>query len=441
MERTSPARATLLVTSLFIGGLIAGALTGVAAVARAQDPYMHLDLFARVLTTIERDYVDEVSSEELVNAAIDGMVDHLDRQSRWLSAEQLRDLKEDTRGNTTTLGVEIVADDSGITITRVLPGSPALRDGLAPGDRILELDGTPLVGLDVNAVRSAMEGPRGAHAVLTVMREGWEAPQRIETHRDRIHVASVEGAVFDRIVYVRLVQFQEGAGYELKQELESRIVEAGGRKAARGVVLDLRDNPGGLLTEAVAVADLFLDEGLIVSTRGRDEPLEDGEEHHAKSGGIAEHLPVVVLINGMSASASEIVAAAMQETGRGTLIGQQTWGKGTVQQVYRHAGQTALKLTVGRYYTPSGAPVAKRSGRKPDIEVRPPALPTATEALRQKLSTIDIDATDRATLTELVAALPPEEAEEEPIAWSLSPELRLQQDPVMQAALEHLISR
>lgn len=439
MERTPPARATLMVTSLFLGGLLAGALTGVAAVARAQDPYAHLDLFARVLTTIERDYVDEVTPDELVNAAIDGMVDHLDRQSRWLSADQLRSLQQDTEGATTSLGVEIAADDAGITITRVLPGSPALRDGLAPGDRILELDGKPLAGLDVTAVRSAMEGPRGEGAVLTVIRDGWEQPQQIETQRDRVHVPSVEGAQLGGAAYVRLMQFQEGAAYELEQEFERLAKRAGGARKLDGLVLDLRDNPGGLLTEAVAVSDLFLDEGVIVSTRGRLD-TEPSEAHLARPGGFGPDLPVVVLINGMSASASEIVAAALQETGRGTLVGEQTWGKGTVQQVYRpnHQDQTALKLTVGRYYTPSGAPVADRDGRRPDIEIPSPRRPTATQALKDHVETLEIGSDDRAELVALIEQLPEEDAEPMPIAWDLSPRERAEQDPQLKAALDLL---
>ena len=202
----------------------------------------------------------------------------------------------------------------------------------------------------------------------------------------------------------------------------------------RGLVLDLRDNPGGLLTEAVAVSDLFLDEGLIVSTRGRHED-EAGEAHHATSGGFSQDLEVVVLVNGMSASASEIVAAALQETGRGTLVGTHTYGKGTVQQVYRHAGQTALKLTVGRYYTPSGEPVAAREGRKPDIVVEAPTEGSAVAALRATLDEVEMDDEQRASIDALIGDLHEPDRESLPIAWSVPAAERVAHDPQMQAAL------
>lgn len=442
MKTTSPARATLMVTSLFLGGLIAGSLTGAAAVARAQDPYAHLDLFARVLTTIERDYVDQVSADELVDAAIEGMVRRLDRQSRWLSAEQLEHLQEDTQGAATSLGVEITPTDEGVTVTKVLPGSPALRDGLAPGDKILELDGVSLAGLELDAVKSAMEGPRGKGATLTILREGWEEPQKIQTKRDRIHVPSVETALFEqageKLAYVRLVQFQEGAAYELEQGFEALARQAGGARKLDGLILDLRDNPGGLLAEAVAVSDLFLDDGPIVSTRGRT-GADDAEVHQARPGGFHQNLAVVVLVNGMSASASEIVAAALQETGRGTLVGERTYGKGTVQQVYRHqAGKAALKLTVGRYYTPSGEPVADREGRMPDIQVPARTAATAVDALKQALTDLEVDDEKRAELEALVAALPEPDTEALPIPWDKPPAERLALDPQLQAAVSQL---
>lgn len=437
VEHTSPTRATLLVTSLALGGVLAGAMIGVAAVARAQDPYAHLDLFARVLTTIERDYVDDISAGDLVNAAIDGMVRRLDRQSRWLSSTQLEELQDQAEGATISVGVELAPASDGVTVVRVLPGSPALRDGLAPGDRILELDGKPLAGLDVSAVRTALEGPRGKEAVLTVIRPGWETPQTIETRRDKIHVPNATGALVQGVAYLRLRQFHEGAAFELEQELNRLIAEAGGIANVPGLVLDLRDNPGGLLTEAVAVADLFLADGLIVSTRGRSGG-EEGEVHQARAGGVAESVPVVVLINGMSASASEIVAAALQERGRATLIGERTWGKGTVQQVYRH-GDTALKLTVGRYYTPSGQPVADREGRPPDQQVRQPVVPTARDALVARLAALELAEEERAEITALLEALPVEEPHYAPIPWDMAPAERGPADPPLQAALEALV--
>ncbi|MEQ1505570.1 MAG: S41 family peptidase [Myxococcota bacterium] len=442
IQRSGKSHATLVATGLFVGGLLCGALAGRAAVARAQDPYAHLDLFARVLTTIQQDYVDPLPTEVLVEAAIRGMIEELDNQSRWLDAEQLQDLRDDAEGTTTGLGIEVAPSDNGVEIVRVLPDSPAQRDGLAEGDRILSVDGTTLAGLDLGTIRRQFSGTRGESTELTVLRSGWEQPRTIATIRDKVHRECVSGAVLPGgLVYTRITQFQEGTAADLYAEVE-HLVGDRGLDALDGLIVDLRDNPGGLLTEAVAVSDLFLDDGVIVSTRGR----EGGEEevHRATVGGFPAALPVVVLINGMSASASEIVAGALQDTSRGVLVGERSYGKGTVQQVYLHAtpDDAALKLTVGRYYTPSGAPVAAAEGRLPDVVVAYPRPPTSLDDLRTRIGGLTIDDAERSELLRLVEAAADEpELRRAQIPWDDPLERRLATDPQLRAAVEALAAR
>jgi carboxyl-terminal processing protease len=437
MRRESPAYATLFSTGLFVAGIVTGAVTGRAAVARAQDPYAHLDLFARVLTTIEQDYIDQVSSDELVEAAIRGMIGRLDHQSRWLDSEQLESLRDDAEGTTTGIGIEVATDGEGVHIVKVEPDSPAARDGLAAGDKILEVDGQALAGLDPDAIRERFDGDRGQAAELTVIRPGWQSPQTIQTVRDKVHRDSVTGALLAaRIAYVRLAQFQEGAADDLEAEVEHLAKPVGGVGALGGLILDLRDDPGGLLSEAVAVSDLFLDQGPIVSTRGRDGAHE--EIHRATVGGFPPELKVVVLVNGMSASASEIVAGALQDTHRAELVGEHTYGKGTVQQVYLHATpeDAALKLTVGRYYTPSGQPVAPETGRLPDHVVPYPRPLTAADRLRAEIASLQVDEAERTELLGLVdEAVPAQDPPRAHIPWDEPVAQRADSDPQLQAAL------
>jgi carboxyl-terminal processing protease len=443
MYRPSSTRAALVVSALFVSGLGGGMVTGVAAIARAQDPYTGLDRFARVLTVIEREYVDPTETPTLVDAAIEGMVDALDPQSRWLSADEVTSLREDTAGETTGIGVELRPAEGGVAIDRVLPGSPAERDGLQPGDRIVAIDGEPVAGLAMDDILERFHRERGVAARLAIQRPGWDAPHEVATTHDRIAITAVEGALLaDDIGYVRLVQFQEGAARDLGAEIHLLEGQAGGRLA--GLLLDLRDNPGGLLSEAVAVSDLFLESGPIVSTRGRAE-LRDleappKEAWEATPGGWPR-LPVVVVVNGGSASASEIVAAALQDSRRARLVGTRTYGKGTIQQLYRHTDGSAIKLTVGRYFTASGEPVADRQGRAPDIEV-PWNLDRDPRArLVARLRTASIPEDERAALLSLADEIPAPDPEPVDIAWDRPPAERLAGDPQVQAAVAALRGR
>ena len=450
MQRSSPTHATFFAGALFASGLLCGALAGRAAVARAQDPYAHLDLFARIFTTIQRDYVESIPPDALVSAAIRGMVDELDSQSRWLDPNQLQDLRDDAAGNTVGLGIEVSSALDGVEIVSVIPDSPASRDGLAPGDRVLAIDGQALSGMQLEEIRERMGGERGSTTEITVLRQGWEAPRTISTVRDKVHRASASGHRVGKSVYVRLGQFQEGSGADLFAEVEHLAAPIGGLDSLDGLVLDLRDNPGGLLSEAVAVSDLFLDEGVIVSTKGR--ARDEDEILRATIGGFPTTLRLVVLVNGMSASASEIVAGAVQDTGRGILVGERTYGKGTVQQVYLHdtlgpqpsdlavdvLSEAALKLTVGRYFTPSGAPVAAEEGRTPDRVVPFPRAASVKDQLRTKIGASVPDEAQRAELLSLVESLPTPPEGRAQIPWDEPFESRLKTDPQLVAAFEAL---
>lgn len=428
---TGPAtRATVTVFSLFTAGLLAGAWTGSLAAERARDPYAPLDTLARVMGIIQTTWVDEISTDELVQAAIDGMVDHLDPHSAWLSSDAWRGLQQETHGSYTGIGVEVRLTDEGARITRVLPGSPASRDGLTVGDLILTVDGRPLRAADLSDAQSALLGPRGERATLEVLRDGWQAPRTLATVRDEVQPPIVVTDIDHHVAYARITQFAEGAAAELGAALD-RLDSSPGYDA---LVLDLRDDPGGLLREAVDTVDLFLDGGVIVSTWGR--MASERRTYEATPGAIT--VPVVVLVNGLSASASEIVAGAFQDTGRGTLVGTRTYGKGSVQTVFEYRDGSALKLTIGRYYTPSGEPVAPRDGRVPDVVVPWPDPPGPAAALRARIGALDVADDDRAELLALVDALPPVEvrARRSPIPWEGTIAERLPFDPQLSTAMD-----
>ncbi|MBX2800308.1 MAG: PDZ domain-containing protein [Myxococcales bacterium] len=441
--RQSPSRATFLVTGLVVMGLLSGAWIGRVALERIHAPYASVALVARVLAAIEADYVEPVPTEELVDAAIEGMVDHLDSQSRWLDHSQLRALRNDPDAAPASgLGLDIAPSDSGVRVVRVVEGSPAARTGVIPGDRILQVDGQDLQGLPLHEVEQTFHGAQGPHgATLTVLREGWTSPRRLRTaQQQRPATAGVRAELLPSgIAYARLAHFQQGAAEALLAEVERVASGVGGVPSLSGLVVDVRDNPGGLLAEAVAVVDLFLDEGVIVRTRNR--AADDQETHLATPGGFPTSLPTVVLINGMSASASEILAGALQDTNRGILVGERTYGKGTVQKLYLHRDSphpSALKLTVGRYYTPSGAPVAPSEGRVPDIEVTLAPPPGPRTKLERRIAALALEEADRVELQALVAQLPKDRPRSAAIAWDLPVEERLERDPQLARAISVL---
>ncbi|MEN0062913.1 MAG: S41 family peptidase [Myxococcota bacterium] len=436
MSRVLPTYATLFTTGWFVGGLLAGALAGRALLERWSGPYDDLAPLARVVGTVEAEYIEPIERDALVEAAIHGVLDRLDPQSRWLGPKQLRALRDDAEGTTSSLGIEVKPHKDGVAVTRVVEGSPASEKGLTTGDRILEVDGRTLAGMALTDVQRHLDDGTSPRARLTVLRDGWANPRTIETERDRLPRNVVTTSVLDQqVIYARLIQFQDGSANELYAALVGQARHLGGFDKTTGVVLDLRDNPGGLLSEAVAVTDLFLDEGVIVRTQGRAGAWNE-EVHSATQGGIPAGVPVVVLVNGMSASASEIVAGAFQDTGRGVLVGQPTYGKGTVQKVYvpDRNEDAAIKLTVGRYTTPSGQPVAPKEGRVPDYLVAYPTPPGPVTRLMSELRQLDLDPDATHELTAIVATLP-EDPEVRPIIdWDAPVAQRLRTDPQLQAA-------
>lgn len=430
MRRLNPGISALVVGGLMGSGLLLGSAAGSWAADRARDPYASLDSLAQALTVIEARYVEEVEPDDLVRAAIRGMTTDLDPHTRYLTPEETRSLLQGTEGSYEGLGIETSLVAQGVRVERIFPGGPSERAGLLGGDVLLQADDTPLAGLSDAEVTALLHGPRGEPVDLLVERAGWDEPQVIEVVRDRIVTNPIQSADLDGIAYVRLIHFQRGAGEAVGEAIE-RLRSEG---ATRAVLLDLRDNPGGVLDEAVDVVDLFLDDGPIVSTRGR---AEADIVHAATPGGLPADVPVAVLVNQGSASASEIVAGALQDTGRAALIGTRTYGKGSVQVLFETRDGGAIKLTTARYYTPSGEPVAAGKGRTPDLEIHLAGAPTAGEQLRTYVGTLPDDHV-RAQLQELLSELELPKAVEPDIAWDLPPAERVVVDDQLAGALAYL---
>lgn len=431
MRAVSPPQATLVVVGLFLAGLAAGSWAGRVAVERATTPYADLDRFARMLEAIESDYVEAREVEGLVDAAVQGMVGELDPHTRWMSASDVEALEADADGSAIGFGIDVRLRDGDVVVLEVLPDSPAERQGLERGDRILSIDGVGLEGLALADIEARFQGDRGEEADLEVLREGVDEPLRIATVRDSIRVPATEATLLDGdVMYVRVVDFQRHAAEELAAEV-GRLQETAERPW-QGLLLDLRDNTGGLLDEAVGVVDLFLEQGPIVSVQGRS---REPRVHSASRGAFPEEMPVLVLVDGVTASASEIVAGALRETGRARLVGSRTYGKGSVQQLYRNADGSALKLTVARYHLPSGAVIESRQGLEPDIPVRTVRRSSARERLRTELMSMELQPTRRDELLALVDALDERPARLRRMSWQIPLEARGLEDPVVVAAL------
>ncbi len=332
--------------------------------AEEQLPLAELELLAEVYGRIKRDYVEAVDDRELFRAAIRGMLSELDAHSGYLDPEGYEKLQEGTRGEFGGVGLELSREEGLIRVVAPIDDTPASRAGLRSGDAIIRIDGRSVRGIDLGEAVQRLRGAPGEEVEITVVREAAEKPLSFELERAEIQVDSVRARMLEPgYGYVRISQFQEDTGEELRQALESLLAEADG--SLHGLVLDLRDNPGGVLQAAVAVADAFLSEGEIVSTKGRIEEAQmafdaDGDD-------LAEGAPLAVLINRGSASASEIVAGALQDHGRAVIMGEASFGKGSVQSIVP-LDEAAMKLTTARYFTPSGRSIQAK-GIKPDVEV------------------------------------------------------------------------
>ncbi|TVQ92823.1 MAG: S41 family peptidase [Deltaproteobacteria bacterium] len=427
-------RVVLPLAASFGCGLLVAGWLGAAAADREPDPYHELDTFARALSLIEANYVEPVEHAELVRHAIEGMVEKLDDHSRWLDERAYQAMLGDTEGRYFGIGVEVRAVPEGALVIRVLPGGPASRDGLRYGDVILKVDGAPIGGAEIDTLSTHLRGARGTALELTIQRPGVDAPIVVQTLRDRIDIQPVEWALLsDKVGYVHLYSFQDSAAREVQRATQNLL-----ERGATGIVLDLRDNPGGLLEEAIGIADLFLEDGTIVSTRGR---ADQESLKSATPAGFGLHLPLVILVNQGSASASEVVAGALQDTGRAQLVGTRTYGKGTVQNLFPMRSGDALKLTTARYYTPSGEPVAFLKGRDPDVEVDLEPQASTMNTLRQRINALSIPVEERSALLALIDALPDPDQEPVAPAWHLDPLERLAVDPQLSAAIRVLRDR
>ena len=372
-------RTGLLLSGAFAAGIAAGPVSGLLdhafgvgwpiANARAQDSnraetYRLLTLFGDVFERVRAEYVEPVNDRELIENAINGMLTGLDPHSSYMNAKSFRDMQVQTRGEFGGLGLEVTSENGIIRVVSPIDDTPAARAGVKAGDLITMLDGQTVQGLTLNEAVDKMRGPAGSQIRLTIKRDGVATPIDLSMQREVIRIQVVRSRLVGDVGYIRLTSFNEQTDPALRKAITDLKQKAGG--ALRGIVLDLRNNPGGLLDQAVSVSDDFLEQGEIVSTRSRHP--EESQRWNAKSGDIAAGLPVVVLINGGSASASEIVAGALQDHRRAVGLGTRSFGKGSVQTVMPLQGSGAMRLTTARYYTPSGRSI-QSLGITPDIEV------------------------------------------------------------------------
>jgi carboxyl-terminal processing protease len=336
-----------------------------AATTNSAETYKALDLFGEVFDRVRADYVTPVSDESLIEDAINGMLTSLDPHSNYLSEKDFNDMKVQTRGEFGGLGIEVSMEKGLIKVVSPIDDTPAARAGLKPGDLITRLDGQPVLGMTLPQAVEKMRGPVNSDVRLTIRRAG-RGPFDVTLTRATIKIQSVRSHLIDDdIGYIRITSFSEQTDVGLNDAMKNLRQQSGDK--LRGVVLDLRNNPGGLLDQAVSVANAFLKEGEIVSTRGRH--ADDAQRFDARPGAdVAAGLPVAVLINGGSASASEIVAGALQDHHRAVLLGTRSFGKGSVQTIIPLPGHGAMRLTTARYYTPSGRSI-QAQGIEPDIVV------------------------------------------------------------------------
>ena len=352
---------------LQIAAIVAALLIALPQFSPAQenpsDTYRQLKLFSEVFERVRADYVEEISDQKLIEYAIQGMLSTLDPHSSYLNAESFGDMRVQTKGEFGGLGIEVTMENGFVKVVSPIDDTPAYRAGVKPGDFITHLNGEPILGLSLNDAVEKMRGPVGTDLTVTIRREDTE-PFDLTITRDVIKIQSVRNRVEDNVGYIRITTFNQQTMPGLEKAFQEIKAEVG--SDLRGYVLDLRNNPGGLLDQAVEVSDSFIDQGEIVSTRGRN--ADDAQRFNATPGDLAEGLPVIVLINGGSASASEIVAGALQDHRRAILMGTRSFGKGSVQTIIPLGLNGAMRLTTARYFTPSGRSI-QALGIDPDILV------------------------------------------------------------------------
>lgn len=330
------------------------------------DTYELLNLFGEVMERAKVSYVEDVSDKKLIESAINGMLSSLDPHSSFLDDQSFKYMSEQTKGKFGGLGIEVTMENGVVKVVSPIDDTPASKAGLKPGDYITNIDGEAVMGMTLNDAVDKMRGKIGSKVKLTIRRIN-EKPLEVTLKREEIKIQSVKNSIkADDVVYIRISSFSEDVDTMTAKAIKDAKKKLGDK--LKGVVIDVRNNPGGLLDQAVNVSDLFLDKGEIVSTRSRNE--EDTVKYTAKEGDIAKGLPIVVIINDGSASASEIVAGALQDHKRAIILGEKSFGKGSVQTVIPLGKYGAMRLTTARYYTPSGRSIQAK-GIEPDIEVKP----------------------------------------------------------------------
>jgi carboxyl-terminal processing protease len=328
-----------------------------------QETYKQLNLFGDVFQRVQEQYVEEITDKELIESAISGMLQSLDPHSSYLSPESYKDMQVKTKGAFGGLGIEITMEDGFVKVVSPIDDTPAANAGMKSGDLIIGIDGESIKGLTINEAVSKLRGPVKSKVTITVVREDKD-PFEIEIIRDIIKIRSVKHEIINNIGYVRLTTFSDTTTSGMEKSVKEIKKELGDK--FQGLILDLRNNPGGLLNQSISVTDSFLNQGEIVSTQGRKS--DDTSRIFAKKGDIIDGKPLIVLINSGSASASEIVAGALKDHARAIIVGTRSFGKGSVQSIIPLAGNGAMRLTTARYYTPSGVSIQAK-GIEPDIKV------------------------------------------------------------------------
>lgn len=364
-----------LLTTQFAGPLIA------QEAAKTSSVYEQLDLFGDIFERIRAQYVEEVDSKKLIEAAINGMLTSLDPHSSYLNEEDFSAMQVQTRGEFGGLGIEVTQEQGFVKVISPMDGTPAAKAGIQAGDFITAVNGEATNGLTLDQAVDLMRGEIGSEVTLTVVRDGVTDPFDVSIVRDTIKLTAVRPRLVGNTVVLRITTFNDQTYPGVEEGIKKMVAEAGGMDKINGFVIDLRNNPGGLLNQAILVSDAFLDAGEIVSTRGRNP--QDGERFNATPGDLAEGKPIVVLINGGSASASEIVSGALQDHRRAIVVGTKSFGKGSVQTLIPLKGEGAMRLTTARYYTPSGRSI-QALGVMPDIVVNQPVVDPNAEGTEAK---------------------------------------------------------
>ena len=351
-----------------------------------KETYEQLDLFGQVFDLVKSKYVEEVKSKDLIEAAINGMLSSLDPHSGFLVPKSYDDMQVDTKGSFGGLGIEVTQQGGFVKVVSPMDDTPAYKAGVLAGDFITFVDDKPMLGLSLSEAVEIMRGPVGSTIKLTIVREGLEDPIEVQVIRDVIKLTAARVRIENNVVIMRVTTFNEQTMPNLEDGIKA-VMEQIGEKEPKGFVLDLRNNPGGLLSEAISVTDLFLDQGEIVSTRDRE---GKGERYKAIKGDIAEGKPLVILINAGSASASEIVAGALQDHRRAIVLGTKSFGKGSVQSVLPMGQSGGIRLTTARYYTPSGRSI-QALGVTPDIFLKFKKVEESEEDKRKTFSEADLE--------------------------------------------------